>query len=81
VSHQDGFGNDRTQPTRSSKPHDDDGMKKKSEYVAHAQDGIRRKKLKNSGRLRNSLPTHLVEDGSKSNREILSEALCSCRNI
>jgi hypothetical protein len=50
VSHQDGFGNDRTQPTGSSKPDDDDdGVKKKSENVAHAQDGIRPKKLKNSG--------------------------------
>jgi hypothetical protein len=50
VSHQDGFGNDRTQPTGSSKPHhDDDGVKKKGENVAHAQDGTKPKKLKNSG--------------------------------
>jgi integrase len=32
-------------------------MQKKSENVAHAEDGIRLRKLKNSGRLRNSPPT------------------------
>jgi hypothetical protein len=31
--------------------HDDDGMQKKSENVAHAQDGIKLSKLKNSGPL------------------------------
>jgi hypothetical protein len=33
---------------------DDDRMQKKREDVAHAEDGIRLRKLKNSGRLRNS---------------------------
>jgi hypothetical protein len=32
-------------------------MQKKSENVAHAEDGIRLKKFKNSGNLRNSPPT------------------------
>jgi hypothetical protein len=32
-------------------------MQKKGEDVAHAEDGIRLRKLKNSGRLRNSPPT------------------------
>jgi len=32
-------------------------MQKKSENVAHAEDGIRLKKLKNSRNLRNSPPT------------------------
>src|SRR6201987_2361571 len=32
-------------------------MQKKRENVAHAEDGIRLKKLKNSGNLRNSPPT------------------------
>jgi hypothetical protein len=56
---QDGFGNNRTQPTGSSEPHDDDddGMQKKSENVAHSQDGIKRKNLKNSRHLLNSPPT------------------------
>ncbi len=55
-----GFGNNRTQPTGSSEPDDDDdGMQKKSENVAHAQDGIKRKKLKNSRHLRNSPPTRV----------------------
>ena len=31
--------------------HDDDGMQKKSENVAHAQDGIKLSKLNNSGPL------------------------------
>jgi hypothetical protein len=58
MSHQDGFGNNRTQPTGSSDPDDDnDGMQKKSENVPHSQDGIKRKKLKNSRRFRNSPPT------------------------
>ena len=58
MSHQDGFGNNRSEPTGSTKPDDDnDGMQKKSENVAHAEDGIRLKKLKNSGNLRNSPPT------------------------
>ena len=52
MSHQDGFGNNRSEPTGSTKPDDDnDGMQKKSENVAHAEDGIRLKKLKNSGNL------------------------------
>ena len=50
MSHQDGFGNNRSQPTGSTKRDDDnDGMQKKSENVAHAEDGIRLKKLKNLG--------------------------------
>ena len=54
VSHQDGFGNHGTEPARSTKSdHDADRMQKKSENVAHAEDGIRLRKLKNSGRLRN----------------------------
>jgi hypothetical protein len=58
VSHQDGFGHHGTEPARSTKSdNDDDGMQKKSENVAHAEDGIRLRKLKNSGRLRNSPPT------------------------
>ena len=58
VSHQDGFGNHRTEPAWSTKSdNDDDRMQKKSENVAHAEDGIRLRKLKNSGRLRNSPPT------------------------
>jgi hypothetical protein len=55
---QDGFGNHGTEPARSTKSdNDDDRMQKKSENVAHAEDGIRLRKLKNSGRLRNSPPT------------------------
>ena len=48
MSHQDGFGNNRSEPSWSD---DNDGMQKKSENVAHAEDGIRLKKLKNSGNL------------------------------
>jgi len=50
VSQQDGFGNNGTEPTGSNKPDDDDdGMQKKSENVAHAQDGIRLKKASIQG--------------------------------
>src|SRR5215813_13352103 len=44
MSHQDGLGNNGPEATGSSEPdHDDDGMQKKSENVAHAPDGIKRK--------------------------------------
>jgi hypothetical protein len=50
VSHQHGFGYNGTEPTGSTKPDDDhDGMQQKGENVAHAQDGIRPKKLKIQG--------------------------------
>jgi RNA-directed DNA polymerase len=52
VSQQNGLDHDGTEPTGSSKSdHDDDGMQKKNENVAHAQDGIKLSKLKNSGPL------------------------------
>jgi len=58
VSHQNGFRNDGTNPTGSSKPSDDDnGVDKKSQNVAHTQKRIKVKKLKNSEHLRNSPPT------------------------
>ena len=42
LSHQNGFGNNGTETTGSIKPdNDDDGMQKKSENVANAQDRIR----------------------------------------
>jgi hypothetical protein len=64
VSHQHGFGYNGTEPTGSTKPDNgDEGMQKKSENVAHAQDGIRLRKLKNSGRLRNSPPTGKKKSG------------------
>jgi hypothetical protein len=55
MSHQDGFGNDGPKATGPSKP--DGGhhrMQKKSENLAHARDGIKFKKLKNSMGLANS---------------------------
>jgi hypothetical protein len=62
VSHQDGFGNNRSEPAGSTKPDDDnDGVQKKSENVAHAEDGISLKGPKNSGNLRNSPPTRCSE--------------------
>src|SRR2546428_4126952 len=58
MPHQDGFGNNGTETTGLTEPDDgDDGMEKKCENVAHAPDGIKLKKLKNSGRLRNSPTT------------------------
>jgi hypothetical protein len=57
MSHQDGFGNDGPKAAGASKP--DEGhhrMQKKSENLAHARDGIKSKKLKNSMGLANSLP-------------------------
>jgi hypothetical protein len=57
VSHQHGFGYNGTEPTGSTKPDDShEGMQQKGENVAHAQDGIRLKKLKIQG-ARNSPPT------------------------
>jgi len=47
MSHQDGFGNNRTQPTGSSEPDDDDDrMQKKSENDSHGHDGIKRQELR-----------------------------------
>jgi len=38
----------------------DDRVQKKSENIAHVPDGIKLKKLKNSGRLRNSPTTRWI---------------------
>src|SRR5262249_33276312 len=58
MSHQDGLGDNGPETTGLSKPDDgDDRMEKKSENVAHSRDGIKLKKLKNSGHLRNSPTT------------------------
>ena len=63
VSQQDGFGNHGTEATASCKADDDhDHVEKKNGNVAHAQDGIRVKNLKNSERLRNSPPTGTAFD-------------------
>ena len=65
MSHQDGLGNNGTEPTGLTKPDDgDDRVQKKSENVAHAEDRIRLKKLKNSGSLGNS-PTTGLRMGQK----------------
>jgi hypothetical protein len=58
MSHQDGFGDNGPETTGLSKPDDgDDRMEKQSENVAHARDGIKSKKLKNSMGLANSPTT------------------------
>jgi hypothetical protein len=58
MSHQDGLGNNGLEATRLNKPDNgDDRMQKKSENVAHALDGIKLQKLKNSMGLRNSPTT------------------------
>jgi len=45
MSHQDGFSNNGTEPSGSGKSDDDDDrMQRKSENVAHPQDGIKLKK-------------------------------------
>src|SRR5262245_22297672 len=49
-------------------------MQKKSESVAHTQDGIKRKKLKNSRPLRNSPPTG-TESGNSSVRSVLRDSI------
>ena len=55
---EDGLGNNGPEATGLSKPDDgDDRMQKKTENVAHAADGSKLKKLKNSVRLWNSPPT------------------------
>jgi hypothetical protein len=55
MSHQDGFGNHGAEATGLTKSDEsDDGMPKKSENVAHAPNGIKLKKLKNSIGLWNS---------------------------
>jgi hypothetical protein len=55
MPHQDGFGDNGPEATGLSKPNDgDESMQKKSQNVAHAPDGFKLLKLKNSGRLRNS---------------------------
>jgi hypothetical protein len=58
MSHEDGLGNDGTQTAGLTKSDDgDDRVQKESENVAHAPDGIKLKKLRSSGRLRNSPTT------------------------
>ena len=53
MSQQHGFGYNGTEPTGSTKPDDaHDGMQRKGDNVAHAQDGIRPKKLKIQGACR-----------------------------
>jgi hypothetical protein len=60
MSHQDGFGNHGPEATGLTKSDESDhGMQKKSENVAHAPDGIKLKKLKNSIGLWNSPTTGL----------------------
>jgi hypothetical protein len=60
MSHQDELGNNGTESSGLTKSDDgDDCVQKWSENVVHAPDGIERKKLMNSGRLRNSPPTGL----------------------
>ena len=57
MPHQDGFGDNGPEATGLSKPDNGDNrVYKKSENVAHLQDRIKLKNLKNSGRLGN-LPT------------------------
>jgi hypothetical protein len=52
------FSNNGTEPSGSGKSdYDDDCMQKKSENVAHPQDGIKPKKPQNSGRFQNSPPS------------------------
>ena len=61
MSHQDGFGNSRSQPTGSSKPEDgDDRMQKKSENDSHAHDGIKRKELRIHGTCGIRLPQAMM---------------------
>ena len=51
MSHQDGLGNNGTEPTGLTKPDaGDNRVQKKNENVAHAEDRIRLRQLKNSGR-------------------------------
>ena|SRR5215471_9047564 len=58
MSHQDKLGDNGTEPAGLTKSDDgDDCVQKYSESVAHAPDRIKREKLRNSGRLRNSAPT------------------------
>jgi hypothetical protein len=58
MSHQDGLGNNGPEATGLNQPDDgDDRVQKKSENVAHAPDGIKLKKLKNSMGLWNSPTT------------------------
>jgi hypothetical protein len=72
VSQQHGLDHNGTEPTGSSKSdHDDDGMQKKSENVAHAQDGIKLSKLKNSEPLAEFATDRLLVR----NRSIIASAL------
>src|SRR5262249_46949849 len=58
MSHQDRLGNNGPEATGLTKPDDDDDrVQNKRENVAHAQDGIKLKKVKNYERLRNSPTT------------------------
>src|SRR5262249_51825133 len=61
MSHQNGFSNNGTEPSGSGKSDDDDDrMQKKSENVAHPQDGIKLRSPRIQGRLRNSPTTGSV---------------------
>jgi hypothetical protein len=77
MSHQDGLGNNGTEPTGLTKPDDgDDRMQKKSENVAHPQDRIKLKKPQISGRLRNSPRTRLLYESSLVLRDELLDVHC-----
>jgi hypothetical protein len=58
MAHQDGLGNNGTEPAGLTKSEDGHyRVQKESENVAQAPDGIKLKKLRNSGHLRNSPTT------------------------
>jgi hypothetical protein len=84
VSQQNGLDQDGTEPTGSSKPdHDDDGMQKKSENVAHAQDGIKLSKLKNSEpvvEFATNRTRFIVWNPSDQNRNDLARSVVSAKS-
>jgi hypothetical protein len=64
MAHQDGLGNNGTEPAALTESEDgDDRVQKENENVAHAPDGIKLKKLGNSRHLRDSPTTPMASSG------------------
>jgi hypothetical protein len=69
MAQQDRLADNGPEATGFAKPDDDnDRVQKKRKTIAHAQDGIKSKKRKNSGRLRNSPTTRMKSTHRSANK-------------
>jgi len=72
MSHHDGVGNNGTEPARLTQSEDgNDRVQKESENVAHAPDGVKLEKLRNSGHY---LPGQTVRSWATGSSKVVSGA-------